>query len=298
MKDTYFFSHDANALTDTKILNMRADYGLEGYGLFWAIIEQLRCEENYSLPRNKNTYRAIKMNTNTSIDVGDYIDDCIGEYGLFEASEDGMSFYSNSLKRRMAIKDEKKMRRSVAGKKGAEKRWNESNNSTEDSNAIKNNNNAIKEDSNAITKPSEKMANDSKGKESKVKESKRKEEEIKKEEKPATAASNWITEYESNIGLITPMVIEEVESYELSDEVVIEAIKEAVRSGVRMPKYICRILEDFKANNIKTRADVEARRIERSSRLHNKDKPTSAYVNPVQIQNEYGDLDRFYANRD
>jgi DnaD/phage-associated family protein len=119
-----------------------------------------------------------------------------------------------------------------------------------------------------------------------------------KEEKPATATSNWITEYESNIGLITPMVIEEVESYELSDEVVIEAIKEAVRSGVRMPKYICRILEDFKANNIKTRADVEARRIERSSRLHNKDKPTSAYVNPVQIQNEYGDLDRFYANRD
>ena len=294
MKDTYFFSHDANALTDTKILNMRADYGLEGYGLFWAIIEQLRCEENYSLPRNKNTYRAIKMNTNTSIDVGDYIDDCIGEYGLFEASEDGMSFYSNSLKRRMAIKDEKKMRRSVAGKKGAEKRWNESNNSAEDSNAIKNNNNAIKEDSNAITKPSEKMANDSK-----VKESIRKESKVK-EKKVESSAANWISEYESNIGLVTPMIVEEIESYELSDEVVIEAIKEAVKSGVRMPRYICRILEDFKANNVKTKADVEARRIERS-RLHNKDKPTiatNAYFNPEQMQNEYGDLDRFYANRD
>jgi len=294
MKDTYFFSHDANALTDTKILNMRADYGLEGYGLFWAIIEQLRCEENYSLPRNKNTYRAIKMNTNTSIDVGDYIDDCIGEYGLFEASEDGMSFYSNSLKRRMAIKDEKKMRRSVAGKKGAEKRWNESNNSAEDSNTIKNNNNAIKEDSNAITKPSKKMANDSK-----VKESIRKESKVK-EKKVESSAANWISEYESNIGLITPMIVEAIDSYELSDEVVIEAIKEAVKSGVRMPKYICRILEDFKANNIRTKADVEARRIERS-RLHNKDKPTTAtnaYFNPTQIQNEYGDLDRFYANKD
>ena len=174
MKDTYFFSHDANALTDTKILNMRADYGLEGYGLFWAIIEQLRCEENYSLPRNKNTYRAIKINTNTSIDVEKYISDCIHEYELFAVSEDEESFYSCSLKRRMAIKDEKKLRRSEAGKKGAEKRWNESNNSEENNNAIKKDSNAIKENGNAITKPLKKMANNSKEKESKGKEKKEK----------------------------------------------------------------------------------------------------------------------------
>ena len=195
----------------------------------------------------------------------------------------------------MAIKDEKKMRRSVAGKKGAEKRWNESNNSEENSNAIKNNNNAIEKDNNAITKPSEEIPNDSK-----VKESIRKESKVK-EKKVDSSAANWIAEYESNIGLITPMVVEAIDSYELSDEVVIEAIKEAVKSGVRMPKYICRILEDFKANNIKTKADVEARRIERN-RLHNKDKPitsaTNAYFNPDQMQNEYRDLDRFYANRD
>lgn len=173
MKDTYFFSHDANALTDTKILNMRADYGLEGYGLFWAIIEQLRCEENYSLPRNKNTYRALKINTNTSIDVEKYINDCINEYGLFKVSEDGESFYSCSLKRRMAIKDEKKLRRSEAGKKGAEKRWKNNDDTTdtpqENGNAMAN---ALQNDGNAITKPSEKMANNGKGKESKGKEKK------------------------------------------------------------------------------------------------------------------------------
>lgn len=28
-KETYYFSHDSNAITDTKILNMRSDYGLE-----------------------------------------------------------------------------------------------------------------------------------------------------------------------------------------------------------------------------------------------------------------------------
>ena len=30
-KDTYYFSHDANALSDPKILAMRCDYGFESY---------------------------------------------------------------------------------------------------------------------------------------------------------------------------------------------------------------------------------------------------------------------------
>lgn len=173
MKDTYFFSHDANALSDIKMINMRADYGLEGYGLFWAIIEQLRCEQNYMLPRDKKLYRAIKINTNTEIDVEKYINDCITEYGLFERSDDGKYFYSASLKRRMKIMEDKKVARSAAGKKGAEKRWNENNNSIENSNAIKNNSNAIEENSNAMAMPNELIAKNSKIKENKRKEKKR-----------------------------------------------------------------------------------------------------------------------------
>ena len=55
-KETYYFSHDSNAITDTKILNMRADYGLEGYGLFWAIIEMMRNEESYKLQADKKIF--------------------------------------------------------------------------------------------------------------------------------------------------------------------------------------------------------------------------------------------------
>jgi len=40
-KDAYYFSHDANAQDDEKILDLRADYGWEGYGLFWAVIEEI-----------------------------------------------------------------------------------------------------------------------------------------------------------------------------------------------------------------------------------------------------------------
>lgn len=117
-KETYYFSHDSNALTDTKILNMRADYGLEGYGLYWVIIEMMRNEEDYKLSLNKNTYRAIKTLTNTAIDIEKFINDCIEDYKLFEKQEE--KFCSNSLLRRMEQKDKK----SAIAREKAEKRWN------------------------------------------------------------------------------------------------------------------------------------------------------------------------------
>ncbi len=124
-KDVYYFSHDANALSDPKILAMRCDYGLEGYGLFWAILELLRNEATYKLPLNKNTYRAIKMQTGTTIDVESYLQDCINEYtdnesgnGLFNA--DNKSFWSASLLRRMEKYETLKEKRSQA----ANARWN------------------------------------------------------------------------------------------------------------------------------------------------------------------------------
>ena len=38
-KDVYYFSHDANALSDPKILGMRCDYGLER---IWTILGHTR----------------------------------------------------------------------------------------------------------------------------------------------------------------------------------------------------------------------------------------------------------------
>lgn len=117
-KETYYFSHDSNAITDTKILNMRADYGIEGYGLYWAIIEMLRNEEDYRLTLDNKTYRAIKTLTNTTIDIEKFINDCLEDYELFE--QDDEKFYSKSLLRRMQEKEKK----SVIAREKAEKRWN------------------------------------------------------------------------------------------------------------------------------------------------------------------------------
>jgi len=40
-KETYYFSHDYNARTDEKIKLLIRKHGLKGYGIFWAIIEDL-----------------------------------------------------------------------------------------------------------------------------------------------------------------------------------------------------------------------------------------------------------------
>lgn len=44
-KETYYFSHDSNAITDTKILNMRCDYGLER---IWTVLGNSRNDEERS----------------------------------------------------------------------------------------------------------------------------------------------------------------------------------------------------------------------------------------------------------
>lgn len=153
-KETYYFSHDSNALTDTKILNMRSDYGLEGYGLYWAIIEMMRNEEDYKLKLNKNTYRAIKTLTNTTIDIEKFIKDCLDDYELFEQEDE--NFYSNSLLRRMQEKDKK----SAIAKEKAKKRWNS--NATAKQQQCSNNANKEKESKEKENKKNENKENKNK----------------------------------------------------------------------------------------------------------------------------------------
>lgn len=97
----------------------------------------LRNEEDYKLENNKQIYRAIKTLTNTTIDVQQYIADCINEYELFIQEED--KFYSKSLLKRMAEKDKK----SEIAREKAKARWN--NNATVMQQQCSSNANKVKE---------------------------------------------------------------------------------------------------------------------------------------------------------
>ena len=46
MSETFYFSHDYNTRADTKIKKILARHGYLGYGLFWAIVEDLYNNKN------------------------------------------------------------------------------------------------------------------------------------------------------------------------------------------------------------------------------------------------------------
>lgn len=121
-KDAYYFSHDYNARHDPKISALKADYGIEGYGRYWIIIEMLAEQDNYKLKLNGWGIRAIATECQLSAEkMRKFILDCINEFELFKS--DDQFFWSESLNRRMKIKDEKLEQKRRAGKKGAEARW-------------------------------------------------------------------------------------------------------------------------------------------------------------------------------
>jgi len=109
-----YFSHDSNAQHDEKIIAMRLDHQWCGYGLYWALVERLRDAAGYKL---KCQYKALAYALMTQEET---LRSVIEDYGLFEVV-DG-HFWSESLLRRMEIKEEK----SKAASNAARARWGKS----------------------------------------------------------------------------------------------------------------------------------------------------------------------------
>lgn len=114
-KEAYYFSHDSNAKDDPKILQLRMEMGWEGYGLFWALVEMLRNESDY---RMRTHYKSIAFALHTQEDS---IQRIINDFDLFGI--DDQFFWSESLLKRMEMKEE----RSEKARESAKKRWNQSN---------------------------------------------------------------------------------------------------------------------------------------------------------------------------
>ena len=124
MKDAYYFSHDANARNDPKICAMRAEFGAEGYGWYWVIVEMLREQEDYHLDYTEPfIWSAIAQQMQASAEQAQaFVQQCINTYKLFTLDANGDKFCSPSLLRRMEKRDEISKKRSRAGKKGAKTR--------------------------------------------------------------------------------------------------------------------------------------------------------------------------------
>ena len=115
-KETCYFSHDANAKDDFKVMHLIEELGLEGYGIFWVLIETLREQQNYKYPLKLLSVLARKYNTTLA-----KLEVVVRNYHLF-VIEDDCFFYSSSLNRRMQKMEEAIEQRVIAGKISAAKR--------------------------------------------------------------------------------------------------------------------------------------------------------------------------------
>lgn len=106
VKDTYTFLHDANARNDEKLLLLRAEYGLEGYGWYWSVIEMLREANAYQLQTNCSAGFALALGI-TGERFTELLQRAVA-VGLFTQNE--THFWSPSLLRRMAHYDNKRAR--------------------------------------------------------------------------------------------------------------------------------------------------------------------------------------------
>jgi hypothetical protein len=124
--DTFYFSHDYTARSDEKIKQLIRRHGMTGYGIYWAIVEDLY--------QNANALRidcdGIAYDLRADCEM---VRSVLFDFELFV--HDGGKFGSHSVQRRLDQRNEK----SKKARESASYRWNNANalQTKSDRNAIK-----------------------------------------------------------------------------------------------------------------------------------------------------------------
>ena len=120
-KDCYYFPHDSNAKDDPKCVLMIEQLGMEGYGIYWMLVETLRDQPDYTYPVANIPALARRYNTSA-----EKVRTVVYNHELFTVKEDKI-FFSESLNRRMLVFNENRAKRSAAGRLGMARRWGDNN---------------------------------------------------------------------------------------------------------------------------------------------------------------------------
>lgn len=118
VKDAYYFSHDANARNDPKCSALISDWGAEGYGIYWIVIEILAEQKNYKLRKFKKLYEGLarQLWEKDTEKIRSIIEAMLHDYELLVEDDDYI--WSESLLRRMEIKENKRLAKVEAGRLG------------------------------------------------------------------------------------------------------------------------------------------------------------------------------------
>ena len=111
-KDAYYFPHFSNARSDRKIKRLRKELGLEGYGIYFMLLETLREQPEYCFPMEDIDLLADEFNTSEQ-----KVRTVISNYQLFEIEEDE-KFFSPKMIMYLEPYLKGKERRKIGGIKG------------------------------------------------------------------------------------------------------------------------------------------------------------------------------------
>ena len=110
-----YFPHDSNARNDERLVKVRMQHGPAGYGVYFMLVERLREDQEYM---SVVDYNLIAYDLRIDASLAKSI---IRDFGLFAFTVDterGECFYSESLRQRMARKDEITAKRKAASALG------------------------------------------------------------------------------------------------------------------------------------------------------------------------------------
>lgn len=113
-KDTFYFSHDYNARNDEKIKRLIRKHGMQGYGVFWSIVEDLYNNANAL----RTDYEGIAYDLRSDSEL---VASVVNDFDLFIF--DGDFFGSNSVQERLDQRNDK----SAKARKSASYRWDNAN---------------------------------------------------------------------------------------------------------------------------------------------------------------------------
>lgn len=115
-KDAYYFPHFCNARHDRKIKRLRKELGIEGYAIYFMLLEILREQVDFSYPLSDVDLLSEEIGTSEQ-----KINVVIGNYKLFELDKN-QHFYSPKLIEYLQPWLNMKEQRKLAGMKSAEAR--------------------------------------------------------------------------------------------------------------------------------------------------------------------------------
>jgi len=110
-KDAYYFPHFANARNDNKILKLRRVLGMEGYGIYFSLLEVLREQTDFKIPLSSVEDLAYEWHVSK-----EKVESVVANFELFQIDES--DFFSVKFNEYMQPYLSNKESRRIGGIKG------------------------------------------------------------------------------------------------------------------------------------------------------------------------------------